>query len=185
MKKAIKLPLVLGVVCLVCTAGLAIVNEVTKDKIAGNIIAKQNAGYLTIYDLDSFDGYTLSNPAPSTALVDAGINKVLKIEQSGSLFGLAYDANVKGYAGELVFQVGFKDGNYIGFQVVKSNETSGFGADYLSVLTTYLKNKPASTSLEDLTSETIALKAGTTRTREPVLKAIYAAAQDYLTVKGA
>ncbi|MCH3977344.1 MAG: FMN-binding protein [Bacilli bacterium] len=183
MKKSIKLPLFLGLTCLGCTGVLAVVNELTSPIIKENEVKAQNAGYLQLFELNSFDGYKLANPEISADLQDEGIVSKLEITNASddTLFGIAYDASVTGYSSDgIKFQVGFKDGKYAGFVVITSGETPGFGQDYLNVLTTYLKGLDANTTLEKLEADTIGLKSGTTHTREGVLPAVFAAAQDYL-----
>lgn len=181
MKKSIKLPLFLGSVALICSAALAIVNEITEPVVEQNEIKAANEGYLALFGLDSFEGYKIATPEPTSELSAKGVKKVFELHESNdSLFGVAYDFNVRGYGGELIFQIAFKDSKYLGLNVVSSSETPSFGGEYLEALGTYLKGKDASLDRAKIETDTVAIKAGTTVTRTPVLDGIEVAAAHYV-----
>ena len=182
MKKSIKLPLFLGSVALICTAALAVINEVTKDKISRNYQDKADRGFLTVLGLTNSEGFVLESYEVAEHLSKAGVNEIKTLKQVSdeSLAGVAYDMTVKGgFAGDIQFQVGFKGEVYSGFNVVKSSETPGYGEDYLKVLTNYFVNLPITTTPAEIFAATIELKAGATVTRGPVLKGIEVLVNDY------
>ncbi|MGI6713472.1 MAG: hypothetical protein ACOX3K_00140 [Bacilli bacterium] len=190
MKKTLKLPVFLGAVCLVCTAALATVNHLTKERITANENAKKNEGYLKVLQLTDVGSKVL--PEAPEALTsgnafEAGFVTFYQVKNSDdSIYGIAYDGVVTGYAGEIKFQVGFVGNNYSGFRVITSTETAGYGADYLAGLEKNLGvNWQVAITTSQAELETLTMdaeqggKAGSTVTRVPIVSALVAAASDY------
>ncbi len=184
MKKSIKLPVFLGAVALISTAALAIVNGFTEPVIEQNIRAKANEGYLTMFGLDNFDNYELSNLEISDELSNAGVTNILQLKEGDSIFGAAYDITSNGYGGELSFQVAFSGSKYAGFNIVSSKETPGFGSDILDEFTTYLKGKDISTTMAQIRADVEAVKAGSTITLDAVMGPLESVVSAYKTLSG-
>lgn len=190
MKNIIKLPLFLGAVCLIATGALATVNHFTESRILANENAKKNEGYLMVLDLSSVGDKKLpESPEAVTdqTLLSAGIISFYQVlNGDDTVYGVAYDGVVNGYGGEIKFQVGFIDDQYAGFKVIAAKETAGFGQDYLAALETHLGGdwevaiSTSDSELELLTIDaTQGGKSGATKTREPIIAALIAAANDY------
>lgn len=190
MKNIIKLPLFLGAVCLIATGALATVNHFTEDRILANENAKKNENYLIVLDLSNA-GDKILPEAPvaisNETLLSAGVTAFYEVKNADdSVYGIAYDAVVTGYAGEIKFQVGFVGDQYAGFRASASKESPGFGEDYIAALEDHLGvdwEVEVSTSESDLELLTMDAaqggKSGTTKTRDPIIGALIAAANDY------
>lgn len=135
MNKSIKLPLFLSLTCLIAGATLAIVNEITSPIILRREMEVKAAGYLSVLDLTSADGYYFTDPIASTGdLKSKGIETYVKVlvgDENGALFGLVYDVSTSGFDSGLKFQVGVKEGFFSGYNNIANSETPGYGKDLI------------------------------------------------------
>ncbi|MCX5775667.1 MAG: hypothetical protein NTV44_04830 [Firmicutes bacterium] len=182
MNKMIKLPLFLSIVCLVATGLLATANAITAPIISQNAIDKQNAGYLTMLNLSSSTGKTLTPETLSESLTTKGLTgkMVVTNNSDSSVYGIVYDGTVTGFKGDIVFQIGFVGGLYSGFNCIASEETPSIGqAKVLNQLNDYLVGLSAS---DDFAAQSafVTMTAGATYTKTNLVIAIQTAATDYL-----
>ncbi len=192
MKKMIKLPLFLAVVCVVTTGLLAAVNSWTAPIIEQNLINKQNEGYLSILGLDGWGTKKVENTIPNETLTSKGLTKKTVVRNSDdTIYGVVYDGSVAGYGGgasPIVFQVGFVEGFYSGFKYFSHGETPSVGqAKVLDNLNTYLTGTDAAltdnvAASEDFTVEAafLTMTAGATITKNKLVTALTTAAAEYL-----
>ncbi len=171
----ILLPLFLGVVTLVAAGALTGVHLLTKPKIEENIKQKQLAGYKQILDLEPSDVIDLKEKVVSSELSNIGVTNKYSITIEAVEVGVVYDAEITGYNSGLIFQVGFKGTKYAGFNVISSNETPGFGADYLETVHEQIKGVEIGDPILQDPSKT-----GKTLTANALRKALEACAEDYL-----
>ena len=199
MKKMIKLPLFLAIVCVVSTGLLAAVNAWTAPIIEQHQLEEQNAGYLTILGLDGLgtpnmpSHKTISTVATDETLSAKGLTKktVVTNTSDDSIFGIVYDGSVAGYGGKsspIVFQVGFVDGYYSGFNYLSHGETPSVGqAKVLDTLNAYLTGTDVALTDNVSASDDFAvdaafltMTAGATVTKSKLVVALKASAVDYL-----
>lgn len=182
MNKMIKLPLFLSIVCLVATGLLATANAITAPIISQNALDKQNAGYLSMLNLTSSSGKTLTAETPSATLTEKGLSgkMVVTNDSDESVYGIVYDGTVSGFNGDIVFQIGFVNSLYSGFNCISNVETPSIGqAKVLDQLNDFLVGKSASDNFA-VDAAFITMTAGATYTKANLVIAIQTAATDYL-----
>ncbi len=193
MKKMIKLPLFLAIVCVVSTGLLAAVNAWTAPIIEQHQLEEQNAGYLSMLALENLDGKTIVTSAADETLSAKGLTKktVVTNTSDDSIFGIVYDGSVAGYGGgasPIVFQIGFVGGYYSGFNYISHGETPSVGqAKVLDTLNDYLTGTEAAltdnvSASDDFSVDAafLTMTAGATVTKSKLVVAIKTAAADYL-----
>lgn len=180
MNKMLKLPLFLGACGLACAGILAGVNAATKDTIATYKEDKIKNSYVKIFTKNGYS-VTKDDLTPVSVLdltdevYDAGCRGSAIVE---SVNGIAYTCTVKGYAGDVEFQVAFAEGKYLGYTNISHNETSGYGADLIAGMTKLLINLGINEPL--FGTEYASYINGASKTGKPVGEAIEACRKDYL-----
>ena len=119
VKEVIVVTITLTLICLVVTALLAIINNVTKEPIAQNLlIAEDNARKAVIVGAESFE--KREDGAYYVAL-----------DADGNSIGYAVRTSAKGYGGDVVVMTGFDaQGKILKVQIVAADdETPGLGAN--------------------------------------------------------
>ncbi len=115
----VKIVVVLTCICLGIALLLAVVNEVTKDKIAENeILEKQNAILAVFPEGDNVSEYT--NEDGET---------VYRVSKDGEIIGYCVNAIGNGYNGDISMMVGFDTNHQVcGLKIVSMSETPGVGS---------------------------------------------------------
>lgn len=109
---------VLVVICLVASAALAGVNQVTAPIIAEQQEAAANAAYLAV--LPEADGFE-----EVTDFATTNVQSVLKATNGA---GWVIKASAKGFGGDVPVVVGFDaEGTIVGIQFMENSETAGYG----------------------------------------------------------
>lgn len=182
MNKFVLLPLFLGVTCLLSAGLIAGVNSFTEPVIQQRIIDQQNAGYYKVLGIQSADQPVNQDIA---SLSSAGVTSKKQFKSGDTLIGYVYDVTVKGYGGDIKYQVGFKAGNFSGFNVIAHEETPSFGGVILenngAKVDARLKNQSASADILALINGSDNLTAGRSMTRNALVNSLNAIASDYLT----
>ena len=183
MNKMLKLPLFLGACGLACAGLLAGVNAATKGPIQTYKDNKIKEEYVNIF---SSNGYSVTKEQLKTEtavdLTDAvynagGTGRALAIDIKGA----AYTCKVKGYAGDVEFQVAFAEGKYLGYTNIKNSETSGYGADLIASLTSLIKGNSSQDSIF-ANDKYVGAMTGVSKTGKPVADAIEACRNDYNSI---
>ncbi len=193
MKKMIKLPLFLAVVCVVTTGLLAAVNAWTAPIIEQHQLEEQNKGYLQMLGLENLNGKAIETTDADETLASKGLTKKTVVTNTAddTVFGIVYDGSVAGYGGKsspIVFQVGFVDGYYSGFNYLSHGETPSVGqAKVLDTLNAYLTGTDVALTDNVSASDDFAvdaafltMTAGATVTKSKLVVALKASAVDYL-----
>ncbi len=193
MKKMIKLPLFLAVVCVVTTGVLAAVNAWTAPIIEQHQLEGQNKGYLQMLGLENLNGKAIETTDADETLASKGLTKKTVVTNTAddTVFGIVYDGSVAGYGGKsspIVFQVGFVDGYYSGFNYLSHGETPSVGqAKVLDTLNAYLTGTDVALTDNVSASDDFAvdaafltMTAGATVTKSKLVVALKASAVDYL-----
>ena len=173
MKKAILIPTIsLFIICLVATALLGVVNEITEDKIAQNAIETEaESQKIVMPDASSFgekkEGeYTFDGTAAPYSAVEA-------LDSQGSRIGYVFVTQSTGYGGAISVMTGVdNDGKVTGVEFLEINETVGLGMNAtkdsfkeqfkgLVGGIAVNKNTPAENEVKALTGATITSKAAT------------------------
>lgn len=188
-QKTIHLTVFLGGVCLMATAALASVNALTAPIIAQREEDARQAGYLALLQLSSTSGFDIDQSEGITPSLSAvGVTKmtIFYEENTTTVFGVIYDVSTSGWEAGLNFQVGFKDGNYAGFNDVSNGETPNIGRVLIQQLNPLLSGLSASdvSVVNDainayLTSNTLSLTFANV-TRSAIVNALDLTAQDYV-----
>ncbi|MBP5210420.1 MAG: RnfABCDGE type electron transport complex subunit G [Bacteroidales bacterium] len=118
--------IVLGLICLICSALLAVVYSVTEDPIADALIAKTNDAISQV--LPEYDNM----PGEESSLVEVNGQKyvVYTARKGESITGYAVESKAAGFGGELKLMVGFDaaTGDIYNVYVISHSETPGLGA---------------------------------------------------------
>jgi Na+-translocating ferredoxin:NAD+ oxidoreductase RnfG subunit len=200
MNKLVKLPLFLASIALIAGATLATVNYFTLPIIIQREQAALNAGYLRLLGIDDNKLATL-NRVPESGTISAetdlsvkGINDYVMYENKSdnSLYGIVYNGTVTGYntnpSDPIIFQVGFKEGVFAGYNDVSNKETGTYGGKYLKDLDDVLKGVAANdeiafrTALNQYKSDNL---LSVTITERNLVPALWAAASHYVGLIGA
>lgn len=124
MRETIKLAVRLMIFALASALLLAIVNELTKDKIAENTDNKINAARRAVIGDYEFEdaGAEISELTYVTGVYAA--------KDAGATVGYVYEMQSKGYGGTIYLSVGItSDGEVSGVKVSNHVETKGLGTD--------------------------------------------------------
>lgn len=118
--------LVLGLVCLVCSALLSLVYVVTKEPIQDALVAKTNGAISNV--LPEFDNV----PSEEKSIIDlAGKGFTVYTAKKGeNVIGYAIESSEVGFGGEVKLMVGFDalSGTIFNVDVISQTETPGLGA---------------------------------------------------------
>ncbi len=178
INKFLLLPLFLGAVCLLSAGIIAGVNAFTEPVINQRVIDQQNAGYYKVLGIESAD-------APvdidiDASLAEEGVTSKKQFSSGDTLIGYVYDVTVRGYGGDIVFQIGFKNNLIAGFNVISHGETPSFGGVVLPLVDERIKDQAASSDVLALINGSDNLTAGKSVTGDAIVAGISACADDYL-----
>lgn len=178
----ILLPLFLGVTCLVSAGLIAGVNSFTEPVINQRIIDQKNAGYYKVLDVTTAD-----EPVDKyeDSLASKNITGKKEFSSGATLIGYVYDVTVKGYGGDILYQVGFKDGKFSGFNVITHGETSTYGGIVLAengrLIDERIKGQDVESDLLVLLNGSDNLTVGKSVTRTALINSLTNCVNDYLT----
>jgi len=197
MTKFVKLPIFLATVALIAGATLATVNYFTLPIITRREQMALDAGYLNLLEIDESKFLTLNRVpesgtiAAGAALSEKGIIDYVMYENKSddSLFGIVYNGSVSGHnrnpSNPIVFQVGFRDGIFAGYNNVSNQETPTYGGVYLDDLDDVITGIAA----DDETAFLTALNQykadnslSVTNTERNLIPALWAAASHYMSL---
>ena len=92
---------------------------------------------------------------------------------------------VKGYGGDILYQVGFKDGKFSGFNVITHGETSTYGGIVLAesgrLIDERIKGQDVESDLLVLLNGSDNLTVGKSVTRTALINSLTNCVNDYLT----
>ncbi len=113
--------LVIGVITAVL---LALVNELTKDKIADNIKKEKSSAISEL-----FTGGINITPYLGDMPEDSGVDDISIIRENDAYIGYVAEVAPNGFGGAITLMVGIdKDGNVVGVKVISHSETAGLGS---------------------------------------------------------
>lgn len=109
---------VLVVICIIASAGLAVTNQFTAPIIAEQQAAAANQAYLVVVPgADNFEEVT-----------DFATTNVQAVMKATNGAGWAIKTSAKGFGGDVPVVVGFDaEGNIVGIQFMENTETAGYG----------------------------------------------------------
>ncbi len=131
--------IVLTLIALVAAAGLASMNNLTKEPIAVSAKKKSDDAIKKVLPKDKV------GVIARTEIVEVNDLKINRAYgENGCFIGAAVEGNATGFSGDVLVMVGFdKDGNILEYEVLKQSETPGLGTK----MTTWFKPQVADTSL--------------------------------------
>ncbi|KPK96983.1 MAG: hypothetical protein AMJ95_11505 [Omnitrophica WOR_2 bacterium SM23_72] len=123
MKELIRYGLILGVICVVASASLAVVYSVAQPRIVASALAEEEASLKDVLpEADHFE--------PVKANSDILYYKAFDL--NGREIGVAFKAQGKGYSSTIETMVGMStDGEILAIKVLSQNETPGLGANVI------------------------------------------------------
>ena len=197
MTKFVKLPIFLATVALIAGATLATVNYFTLPIITRREQMALDAGYLNLLEIDESKFLTLNRvPQSGTIVAEAALSEkgiidyvMYENKSDDSLFGIVYNGSVFGHnrnpSNPIVFQVGFRDGIFAGYNNVSNQETPTYGGVYLDDLDDVITGIAA----DDETAFLTALNQykadnslSVTNTERNLVPALWAAASHYMSL---
>jgi len=197
MNKFVKLPIFLATVALIAGATLATVNYFTLPIITRREQMALDAGYLNLLEIDESKFLTLNRvPQSGTIVAEAALSEkgiidyvMYENKSDDSLFGIVYNGSVSGHnrnpSNPIVFQVGFRDGIFAGYNNVSNQETPTYGGVYLDDLDDVITGIAA----DDETAFLTALNQykadnslSVTNTERNLIPALWAAASHYMSL---
>ncbi len=177
----------LGIICLVCSALLAVVYQFTKDPIDAATVAKTNKAIAEVVPM--FDN--VPSEEISEVEVDGTPYKVYTAKSAGQVVGYAVESSAVGFGGPLNIMVGFDaaTGAIYNTSVISHSETPGLGAKItdaaghfrrqfpgLNPRTSNLSVKKDGGDVDAITASTISSRA--------FISAVKTAYNVYLTLNG-
>ncbi|MBM3250325.1 MAG: RnfABCDGE type electron transport complex subunit G [Candidatus Omnitrophica bacterium] len=152
MKEMARYAAVLGTICLVASASLAVVNSLTRDKIIAQAQAEEEASLKEV--MPAADHFEAVKKDTETLYYRA-------LDKDGSLIGICFKAEAKGYSSTVQTVAGmFKDGTINAIKVVSQNETPGLGTKVTEPsFTDQFKGKKGLEEVQAITGATISSRA--------------------------
>lgn len=151
MKEMARYAAVLGIICMVASASLALVNSFTRQKIIAQAQAEEETSLkevmpkATHFEAVKKDTETLYYRA---------------LDRDNKLIGVCFKAEAKGYSSAIQTIVGmFKDGTLCAIKVVSQNETPGLGARITEDSFTEQFKKKSLENVQAITGATISSRA--------------------------
>jgi hypothetical protein len=124
--------------------------------------------------------YTQTNLEIAPALEDASVTKTVMLSEGDVAKGFAYEATVRGFVGNIVFQLGIYDGLITNFHLVSDREHGSIGGLTLSALRTQLKGmEPNFSAIQTKIASTSGRRTGRSGTYDPVMETIEAITLHY------
>jgi hypothetical protein len=124
--------------------------------------------------------YTQTDLENVPALEDVSVTKIVMLSEGDVTKGFAYEATVRGFVGNIVFQLGIYDGLITNFHLVSDREHSSIGGLTLSALRTQLKGmEPNFSAIQTKIASTSGRRTGRSGTYDPVMETIEAITLHY------
>ncbi len=168
-----------GVTAPITGSPLKLVLEMCAADYGGEEVVEPEHDPAALSDLNTALNIDNASAFTSLALTDdlRAVDVVYKydVHAGEESVGIVYEVKTRGFKPDLQFLVGFADGKFAGFYVLKSSESDGWGADYLVLVNDAIVGLDATQPFAILPDH-----AGITKTRDAVENALRAAALDYV-----
>lgn len=154
MKKIIKLAVFLGVISVIASAALYVVNNMTAPIISANAQKETEKSLKVLYkDADKFESVDAPGK-PVTAIYDA--------KKGDQVIGTVYEVTTYGFQSDVVMLLAINnDGKLNGMQVVSQAETPGYGTQ-ITTNQDYIKQyseKTVDDQIDTITGSTVTTSA--------------------------
>lgn len=184
-KDILKPTLVLFIICLVVTGGLAFTNKATKDQVAS--INKQTEADTQKRVLSTADSF-----GAKQSFGDGSENNYVVAKQGNEVVGYVFTTSSKSYGGAIKVMTGIdKTGKVTGVELLSTNDTPGLGlnAQKPEFRDQYKKAIPSSgqftvTKSGETGDDKINALTGATITSKAVTSAVNDAIKEFNAVKG-
>ena len=170
MTRYIKTGVILFLICAVCTALCALVNEVTAPRIAANT---ENDRLAALADVSG--GFTIGEQVD---VGDGSINYYIPLTDGGSPAGYIVELSTSGYGGAMTVVASYEsDGTLMEAKLTSNSETPGLGKKaeegwYMDMFKGLGADDPIPVSKNDLPSEQSALISGASITFSGITAAL-------------
>ena len=158
MTRYIKTGVILFLICAVCTALCALVNEVTAPRIAANT---ENDRLAALADVSG--GYTIGDQVD---VGDGSINYYIPLTDGSGIAGYIVELSTSGYGGAMTVVASYKsDGTLMEAKLTSNSETPGLGKKaeegwYMDMFKGLGGSSPLPASKSDLSAEDNAAVSG-------------------------
>jgi uncharacterized protein with FMN-binding domain len=125
--------------------------------------------------------YTQTELVINSELEDVSVTKGVVLTENEMTKGFAYEATVRGFVGNITFQLGIYDGLITNFNLVSDREHSSIGGLTLNALKTQLRGlEPNFSTIQTKIASTTGRRTGRSGTYDPVMETIAAITLHYL-----
>lgn len=155
---SIRISFILMLICALIAGVVALVNQLTYEKIEQNLEAEKREAIISIFGSDSITYEELTDMPES-------VEMVYTVTDGGQALGYCVNLNSAGFGGDINLMVGVgTDGNIIGVTIVSLSETPGLGtkvndADYLSQYVGKGIDLKQGTDIDTISGATVSSKA--------------------------
>lgn len=156
--ESLRIALILMLICGLIAGVVALVNQVTFEKIEQNLEAERRNAIVSIFGSEHISYEALSD-VPETA------ETVYTVTAGGTALGYCVNVNAGGFGGDINLMVGVgADGKIIGVSIVSLSETPGVGTkvntvDYLSAYIGKGSGLKLGEDIDGITGATVSSKA--------------------------
>ena len=175
MTRYIKTGVILFLICAVCTALCALVNEVTAPRIAANT---ENDRLAALADVSG--GYTIGDQVD---VGDGSINYYIPLTDGSGIAGYIVELSTSGYGGAMTIIASYStDGSVLAAKMMANSETPGLGKKaeepwYMEMFTGLGGDSPLPASKSDLSADDGAAVSGASITFGGVSSALIAGSE--------
>jgi hypothetical protein len=125
--------------------------------------------------------YTQTELILSSELEDVSVTKGIVLTEDEVTKGVAYEATVRGFVGNITFQIGIYDGLITNFHLISDREHGSIGGLTLNALETQLRGlEPNFSTIQTKIASTTGRRTGRSGTYDPVMETIEAITLHYL-----
>ncbi|MBO8436184.1 MAG: FMN-binding protein [Spirochaetes bacterium] len=170
MTRYIRTAVILFLICAVCTALCALVNEITAPRIAANV---EGDRITALQDVSA--GYSIGD---EVAVDEGGINYYIPLTDGSELAGYIVEMATSGYGGAMTVIASYSiDGSVLQAKLMADSETPGLGkkaeeAWYMEMFQGLGGSEPLPESKSDLSAENNAAVSGASITFSGVSSAL-------------
>jgi len=155
---SIRISLILTLICALIAGVVALVNQLTYEKIAQNLETEKREAIIAIFGSDSVTYEEMSNMPDS-------VEMIYTVSDRGQPLGYCVNLNSGGFGGDINMMVGVgADGRIIGVTIVSLSETPGLGtkvndANYLAQYIGQGLDLKQGTDIDTISGATVSSKA--------------------------
>jgi hypothetical protein len=177
MAKSLPSYIVLGLTAIVSFSVLFVTNLITEPI----FVNRENQADLSLLNLTNLGNYTIDTvEVVDETLIDAGIIGIKTFRRGNLPEAVIYTVNTNGFAVNLNYRIGIREGFIQQLRVDMHGETTGYGADALLLFPNAIANL-AIADESTWTSALVSVSTGATLTRRGIVNSLQTIKEDYAT----